>query len=163
MNDIVAEERNIELRSEKVRSIVGKIPPAVDRYGIAVIGLVLTAMLLVSMLIPYKETVSFGVRFDPAQSKMEGVATMEAKQAGLLKEGMPVSIVVMGESVEGEVVVVSEKRVNGKYEVRIRTSDNDEITIGDELEARAVVTEKSWFEVLTGRRRTIIGKKKGSS
>lgn len=35
--------------------------------------------------------------------------------------------------------------------MRIRTSDNDEITIGDELEAMVVVTEKSWFEALTGR------------
>lgn len=159
----MADERNIELRSEKVRNIVGKIPPAVDRYGITVIGLVLMAIVGVSMLIPYKETVIFDVRFDPTQTKTEGVATMEAKQAGLLKEGMPVSITVLGETVQGEVVFVSEKRVNGKYEVRIRTSDNDEITIGDELEAMVVVTEKSWFEVLTGRRRTIIGKKKGSS
>ena len=159
----MSEERNIELRSEKVRNIVGKIPPAVDRYGIAVIGLVLMAIVGVSMLIPYKETVIFGVRFDPTQTKTDGIATMEAKQAELLKEGMPVSITVLGETVQGEVVSVSEKRVNGKYEVRIRTSDSDEITIGDELEARVVVTEKSWFEVLMGRRRTIIGKKKGSS
>ena len=147
----MAEERNIELRSEKVRNIVGKIPPAVDRNGITVIGLVLMAIVVVSMLIPYKKTVSFGVRFDPAQSKTEGVATMEAKQAELLKEGMPVSITVLGETVEGEVEAVSEKRVNGKYNVRIRTSDIDEITIGDELEARVVVAEKSWFEALMGR------------
>ena len=151
MNNIMAEERNIELRSEKVRNIVGKIPPAVDRYGITVIGLVLMAIVVVSMLIPYKETVSFGVRFDPAQSKTEGVATMEAKQAELLKEGMPVSIAVMGETVEGEVADISEKRINGRYEVRIRTSDIDEITIGDELDAKVTVAEKSWFEALMGR------------
>lgn len=147
----MAEERNIELRSEKVRNIVGKIPPAVDRYGITVIGLVLVVAVVVSMLIPYKETVDFSVRFDPTQTKTEGIATMEAKQAELLKEGMPVSITVLGETVDGVIVSVSEKRINGKYEVRIRTSDNDEITIEDELEARVVVTEKNWFEALTGR------------
>lgn len=147
----MSEERNIELRSEKVRNIVGKIPPAVDRYGIAVIGLLLMAIVVVSMLIPYKETVSFGVRFEPTQSKTEGVATMEAKQAELLKEGMPVSIAVMGETVEGEVADISEKRINGRYEVRIRTSDIDEITTGDDLEAKVTVAEKSWFEALIGR------------
>ena len=141
----MAEERNIELRSEKVRNIVGKIPPAVDRYGITAIGLVLVVIVAVSMLIPYKETVNLGVRFDPTQSKTEGVATTDATQAGLLKRGMPVSVAVMGETVQGEVISVSEKRINGKYEVRIKTSDNDEITIGDKLEARAVVKEKSWF------------------
>lgn len=151
MNIIMSEERNIELRSEKVRNIVGKIPPAVDRYGIAVIGLLLMAIVVVSMLIPYKETVSFGVRFEPTQSKTEGVATMEAKQAELLKEGMPVSIAVMGETVEGEVADISEKRINGRYEVRIRTSDIDEITTGDDLEAKVTVAEKSWFEALIGR------------
>ena len=147
----MSEERNIELRSEKVRNIVGKIPPAVDRYGIAVIGLLLMAIVVVSMLIPYKETVSFGVRFEPTQSKTEGVATMEAKQAELLKEGMPVSIAVMGETVEGEVADISEKRINGRYEVRIKTSDIDEITTGDDLEAKVTVAEKSWFEALIGR------------
>lgn len=148
----MAEDRNIELRSEKVRNIVGKIPPAVDRYGITVIGLVLVVVVAVSMLIPYKETVSFGVRFNPAQSKTEGVGYLETQQVRVLHEGMPVTIMVKGEMVEGEIVYVSEKRVNGKYEVHIRTSDNDEITIEDELNAKIVVMEKSWFEAVRGRK-----------
>lgn len=152
MNSIMAEERNIELRSEKVRNIVGKIPPAVDRYGITVIGLVLVVAVAVSMLIPYKETVSFGVRFNPAQSKTEGVAYLETQQVRVLHEGIPVTIIVKGEMVAGEIVYVSEKRVNGKYEVHIRISENDEITIEDELDAEVVVMEKSWFETVRGRR-----------
>lgn len=147
----MAEERNIELRSEKVRNIVGKIPPAVDRYGIALIGLVLVVAVVVSMLIPYKETVSFGVRFNPAQSKTEGVAYLETQQVRVLHEGIPVTIIVKGEMVAGEIVYVSEKRVNGKYEVHIRISENDEITIEDELDAEVVVMEKSWFEAVRGR------------
>lgn len=148
----MADERNIELRSEKVRNIVGKIPPAVDRYGITVIGLVLMAIVGVSMLIPYKETVSFGVRFNPAQSKTEGVAYLETQQVRVLHEGIPVTIIVKGEMVAGEIVYVSEKRVNGKYEVHIRISENDEITIEDELDAEVVVMEKSWFEAVRGRK-----------
>lgn len=148
----MAEEKNIELRSEKVRNIVGKIPPTVDRYGITVIGLVLMAIVVVSMLIPYKETVSFGVRFNPAQSKTEGVAYLETQQVRVLHEGIPVTIIVKGEMVAGEIVYVSEKRVNGKYEVHIRISENDEITIEDELDAEVVVMEKSWFEAVRGRK-----------
>ena len=148
----MAEDRNIELRSEKVRNIVGKIPPAVDRYGITVIGLVLVVALVVSMLIPYKETVSFGVRFNPAQSKTEGVAYLETQQVRVLHEGIPVTIIVKGEMVAGEIVYVSEKRVNGKYEVHIRISENDEITIEDELDAEVVVMEKCWFEAVRGRK-----------
>lgn len=146
----MAEERNIELRSEKVRNIVGKIPPAVDRYGIAVIGLVLMAIVGVSMLIPYKETVSFIVRFDP-QSKTKGVAYLDKQQAVLLHEGMPVSIIVKGETVEGMVVSVSEKRINGKHEVHIKISENDEITVAKELNAEVVIMAKSWFEAIRRR------------
>ncbi len=146
----MAEERNIELRSEKVRNIVGKIPPAMDRYGIVAIGLVLMVVLAVSMLIPYKETVRFSVRFDPSQSKTQGMAYIDARQAKLLHEGMPVSIAVMDETVEGEVVSVSENRVNGKHVVIIKTTDNDEITVDVDLKAEAVMMERSWFEVMMG-------------
>ena len=38
------EIKDIELRSDRVRKIVGKIPPAIDRYGISVIGLLLVVM-----------------------------------------------------------------------------------------------------------------------
>ena len=142
----MAEEKNIGLRSEKVRNVVGRIPPAVDRYGIMVIGLVLTVLMLVSMLIPYKET----ARFDP-QSKTEGVSYLDKQQAVFLHEGKPVSIMVKGETVEGMVVSVSEKRINGKYEVHIKLSENDEITVAEELNAEVVVMEKSWFEAIRGR------------
>ncbi len=146
----MAEEKNIGLRSEKVRNVVGRIPPAVDRYGIMVIGLVLTVLMLVSMLIPYKETARFIVRFDP-QSKTEGVSYLDKQQAVFLHEGKPVSIMVKGETVEGMVVSVSEKRINGKYEVHIKLSENDEITVAEELNAEVVVMEKSWFEAIRGR------------
>lgn len=55
--------------------------------------------------------------------------------------------------VEGYTLHISfMKRINGKYEVHIRTSDNDEITIEDELDAEVVVMEKSWFEAVRGRK-----------
>lgn len=147
----MAEEKNIGLRSEKVRNIVGRIPPAVDRYGIMVIGLVLIAIVLVSMLIPYKETADFGVRFDPSQSRTEGVSYIEKQQAMLLHEGMPVSIMVKGEMVEGMVASVADKRINGKYEVRIKLSEKDEITVTEYFNAEVVVMEKSWFKAIMGR------------
>lgn len=148
----MAEERNIELRSEKVKNIVGKIPPAVERNGITIIGLVLMVMLVVSMLIPYKETVCFGVMFDTIHSKTEGVAYVEARRASLLKEGMPVSIAVAGERIKGIIASVSDNRINGKHEVFIRTTENDEIVYEDELNVNVVVTEKSWFKAIFGNR-----------
>lgn len=49
------QERSFELRSEKVRSIVGQIPSALVRYGITVIGAVLLCLLAVACFLPYKQ------------------------------------------------------------------------------------------------------------
>lgn len=52
------QERSFELRSEKVRSIVGQIPSSLVRYRISVIGLVLCVLVGVAYLLPYKQVYS---------------------------------------------------------------------------------------------------------
>ena len=47
-------ERSFELRSEKVRSIVGQIPSSLVRYGITAIGMVLLSLFAVAYFLPYK-------------------------------------------------------------------------------------------------------------
>ena len=49
------QERSIELRSEKVRSIVGQIPSSLVRYGITAIGIVLISIFAVACFLPYKQ------------------------------------------------------------------------------------------------------------
>lgn len=51
-------ERSYELRSEKVRSIVGQIPSSLVRYGIAIIGIVLVVLFVVAYFLPYKKVYS---------------------------------------------------------------------------------------------------------
>lgn len=50
-------KRSIELRSEKVRNIVGQIPPILLRYGIIVICMVLFILAGIASFLPYKETI----------------------------------------------------------------------------------------------------------
>lgn len=52
------QERSLELRSEKVRSIVGQIPSSLVRYGITVIAVVLMLLAGVAYLLPYKQVYS---------------------------------------------------------------------------------------------------------
>lgn len=52
------QERSFELRSEKVRSIVGQIPTSLVRYGISVIAFVLIALFAVTYFLPYKQVYS---------------------------------------------------------------------------------------------------------
>lgn len=49
------QERSYELRSEKVRSIVGQIPSSLIRYGITSIGAVLLCLFAVAYFLPYKK------------------------------------------------------------------------------------------------------------
>ena len=52
------QERSFELRSEKVRSIVGQIPSSLVRYGITAIGVVLLCIVAVAYFLPYKQVYS---------------------------------------------------------------------------------------------------------
>ncbi|MGL5705558.1 MAG: hypothetical protein ACRDD6_09835 [Tannerellaceae bacterium] len=53
---------NFELRSEKARSIIGKIPPILIRIGIMVITGVILVVLTLMYYIPYPQTLHFKVR-----------------------------------------------------------------------------------------------------
>lgn len=44
---------NIELRSEKVRKLIGEIPPSLVRWGTVVITIIFLALLIVVCLLPY--------------------------------------------------------------------------------------------------------------
>lgn len=48
------QERSFELRTEKIRSIVGQIPSSLVRYGITIIGAVLLILALIAYYLPYK-------------------------------------------------------------------------------------------------------------
>lgn len=47
------EKQRIELRSEKVRNIIGEIPPSLVRWGIVVIAVVVVILLLAVLCVPY--------------------------------------------------------------------------------------------------------------
>ena len=47
------QEDNIELRSEKVRNLIGEIPPSLIRWGTAVIVLIFLLLLTAICFLPY--------------------------------------------------------------------------------------------------------------
>ncbi len=49
--------QKIELRSEKVRNIIGQVPPVLIRYGIMIIGISLLMLIGISFFIPYQSGV----------------------------------------------------------------------------------------------------------
>ena len=51
------EKREIELRSEKDRNVIGQIPPVLLRYGISIIGLSLLMLICILAFIPYQPSI----------------------------------------------------------------------------------------------------------
>ena len=53
MSDKKINKENIELRSEKVRNLLGEIPPSLVRWSTVVITVIFLAVLATVCLIPY--------------------------------------------------------------------------------------------------------------
>lgn len=58
MKEAKKHEQEFELRSEKVRSIIGQIPSSLVRYGITIIGIILICLFVVVYFLPYKHIYS---------------------------------------------------------------------------------------------------------
>lgn len=58
MEEEEKQERSFELRSEKVRSIVGQVPSSLTYYGITAIGIVLLCLFVMAYFLPYKQVYS---------------------------------------------------------------------------------------------------------
>ena len=70
-------DNKIELRSEKVRHIIGEIPSRIVRYGITIITIVMLGLLIGAYFIPYPETISAmtaNIEFEGYDAETYGVA-----------------------------------------------------------------------------------------
>ena len=87
----------IELRSEKVRYIIGEIPSKIVRYGITIITIVILGLLAGAYFIPYPETISAKVQMANAR---QGTIAVPYKYVNTLARGMTVNIEVEGYDAE---------------------------------------------------------------
>ena len=87
----------IELRSEKVRHIIGEIPSRVVRSGITIITIVVLGLLAGAYFIPYPETISAKVQMTNAR---QGTIDIPYKYVNTITRGMTVSIEIEGYDAE---------------------------------------------------------------
>ena len=90
-------DSKIELRSEKVRHIIGEIPSGIVRYGIMIITVVILGLLAGAYFIPYPETISAKVQMTNAR---QGTIAVPYKYVNTLARGMTVNIEVEGYDAE---------------------------------------------------------------
>ena len=92
----MADDR-IELRSEKVRHIIGEIPSGIVRHGIMVITVVILGLLVGAYFIPYPETVSATVQISNSH---QGTMAIPYKYVNTIARGMTVNVEIDGYDAE---------------------------------------------------------------
>ena len=90
-------DSKIELRSEKVRNIIGEIPSGIVRYGITIITIVILVLLVGAYFIPYPETISARIKMTDRQ---QGTVDIPYKYVNTIKKGKNVSIELEGYDTE---------------------------------------------------------------
>ena len=90
-------DNKIEIRSEKVRHIIGEIPSRIVRYGITIITIVILGLLTGAYFIPYPETISAKVQMTNAR---QGTIAVPYKYVNTLARGMTVNIEFEGYDAE---------------------------------------------------------------
>jgi len=90
-------DNKIELRSEKVRHIIGEIPSRIVRYGITIITIVMLGLLIGAYFIPYPETISAKVQMTNAY---QGAITVPYKYVNTIARGMTANIEFEGYDAE---------------------------------------------------------------
>jgi len=99
----------IELRSEKVRNIIGRIPPLLVRCGITIITVLLAGLTVAACFIPFPENVKGKVEITTdSHSEIKITAFIPYTEIGRVKEDMPVSIAMEGYTAERN------RHLNGK-------------------------------------------------
>ena len=90
-------DSKIELRSEKVRHIIGEIPSGIVRYGITIITIVILVLLVGAYFIPYPETISAKVLMTNAH---KGTVAIPYKYVNTIAKGMTANIEFEGYNAE---------------------------------------------------------------
>lgn len=119
---------NIELKSEKVRNIVGKMPPKLLRFGTGIISIVVIMFSIMLYCIPYKQQDTFPVQiqYSPIDNYYVVVETSISK-GKKIKVGMIVNILIerLSENycLEGKIKRIIENRGRVSILITITTPE----------------------------------------
>nr|WP_311479449.1 hypothetical protein [uncultured Porphyromonas sp.] len=118
------QESSYELRSEKVRSIVGQIPPALVRYGTIILFAVLVALFGIAYFMPYKQVYSGTITFYDMPSTAY-ISFANDKALTKIEEPMPLIIHTEAHDYTIKLIsIVNERDTLNRYPVSIEEAQN---------------------------------------
>ena len=149
-------DKNIELRSDKVRGVIGQIPPWIIRSGITVILLVIIALLVGSYYFKYPYTITTTVEFLQKNNSFVGFVKIPANEISKIEKGQKVEIYfdkvenISGTVFNSEIREISSEitisNESGFYKVKIGKIEN--LNIKEQTSGIATIKteEISFFE-----------------
>ncbi len=81
---------NIELRSEKARSVIGQVPPIIVRVGIALMSIIIIIFLVVSYLIKFDYTINTTAYLEQKSDSINVIIKIPANEISKIKLGQKV-------------------------------------------------------------------------
>ena len=144
------EERPIELRSEKVRNIIGRMPSALIRYGTMIIGTALLMLCVVSAFIPYRETVPVTITIKQTDSGLQGLALVPKDRLPQIHPGSKVTIDdPLAGFIEATVSETSREPASAdgrQREATIRFTSAERLHSGDVMDGRIILSDIPVFQ-----------------
>lgn len=139
-------ERSIELRSEKARNIIGKVPPMLLRIGTMIITSVVVVILALMYYIPYPQTISLDVVTIKTNHGYIASGVIPIKNAKIIKVEQKVDILLY--SLNGDYTVkgvvnniVETNNGNARVEIRIDTANiNTKLSITPSGSATIIIS-----------------------
>lgn len=118
------QKSNYELRSEKVRSIVGQIPPALVRYGTIILFAVLLALFGIAYFVPYKQVYSGTITFYDTPSTAY-INFSDDKALTKIEEPIPLIIHTEAHDYTIKLIsIVNERDTLNRYPVSVEEAQN---------------------------------------
>jgi len=174
----MSETDNIELRSEKVRNIIGQIPPRIIRTGITVIFIVILGILTGTYFFKYEYTIKTTASIVQQNDKLIIDITIPANELVKVKKGQKVILDfnnisnLYNEKIITKIQTIPNKieisKKGGFYLSRIKISGNTNTVTGKEINIiqqttinAEIITDKiSFFDRITEPFRTLFNRKK---
>jgi len=101
---------NLELRSERVRNIIGQVPPKLVRYGTILVTFIIVLLFLAAYFIPYPETLTNKGHITVTPNQTYVQVLVPYKYINSIQQGM-------------EVIVTIESNVNSKSQLIVSSID----------------------------------------
>jgi len=153
---------NIELRSEKVRNIIGQIPPRIIRSGITIVFLIIAGIIIGTYFFEYEYTVETIATIEQKNETSFIIIEIPANEMNKIKKGHKVILTFVNtqnlhnKQVEAKIQEIPNKiqiknnkgyfNVKIKMTEQLKTSDNETINLYETTNVKAeIITEKISF------------------